>query len=199
MSRGTNETKEPLTMEEQQEENLEANETGSEENESFSENGEQPSAEPINESNAAFAELQRQADDNHSRYLRAQADFDNFRRRTLKEKEELTQYASLKLITQLLPVLDNFQRALQTGGEVAESGSFAKGVDMIYRQLFQVLETEGLKPMDAVGQPFDPELHQAIMQVESDEHEEGVVVETIQTGYLLKDKVIRPAMVKVSG
>jgi molecular chaperone GrpE len=163
------------------------------------EENEQPIAAESGEEFGIVAELQRQVDDNHSRYLRAQADFDNFRRRTLKEKEELSQYASLKLITQLLPVLDNFQRALQTGGEGAESGSFAKGVDMIYRQLFQVLEAEGLKPMDSVGQPFDPELHQAIMTVESEEHGEGIVVEAIQNGYWLKDKVIRPAMVKVSG
>jgi molecular chaperone GrpE len=143
--------------------------------------------------------VQRLADENHNRYLRAQADFDNFRRRTLKEKEELAQYASLKLVGQLLPVMDNFQRALQTGGEGAESESFAKGVDMIYRQLSQVLEAEGLKPMESVGQPFDPELHQAIMQVESEEHEDGIIVEVIQPGYVMKDKVIRPAMVKVSG
>ncbi len=70
---------------------------------------------------------------------------------------------------------------------------------MIFRQLSQVLEAEGLKTMEAEGQPFDPELHQAIMRVESDEHEEGTVVEVVQTGYMLKDKVIRPAMVKVSG
>ncbi|RED65696.1 nucleotide exchange factor GrpE [Cohnella lupini] len=196
----TNETKEPANMNEHQEDSSEAVETGSEENEVSSPEGEEVSAEQSGEETSpAVLELQRLADENHSRYLRAQADFDNFRRRTLKEKEELTQYASLKLITQLLPVLDNFQRALQTGGEGAESGSFAKGVDMIYRQLTQVMESEGLKPMESVGQPFDPELHQAIMQVESDEHEEGIVVEAIQNGYWLKDKVIRPAMVKVSG
>jgi molecular chaperone GrpE len=168
------------------------------------ENNETPSPEGEHLSEASgedkvVAELQRQADDNHSRYLRAQADFDNFRRRTLKEKEELTQYASLKVIGQLLPVLDNFQRAMQTGSEGAESDSFAKGVDMIYRQLNQVLEAEGLKQMEVIGQPFDPDLHQAIMQVESEEHAEGTVVEVIQPGYKLKDKVIRPAMVKVSG
>lgn len=194
----TNETKEPVDMDERQEDSLEQEQQlGSEGNETSASEAEQP-VEEIPAVDEAVAELQRQVDDNHSRYLRAQADFDNFRRRTLKEKEELTQYASLKLITQLLPVLDNFQRALQTGSENTDSGSFAKGVDMIYRQLFQVLEAEGLKPMEAVGQPFDPELHQAIMQVESEEHEEGVVVEAIQNGYWLKDKVIRPAMVKVS-
>ncbi|QJD83669.1 nucleotide exchange factor GrpE [Cohnella herbarum] len=194
----TKETKEPVNMEEHQEDSLEQ-ETGSDVEQTTQLDDETPAAEEINAENAAITELQRLADDNHSRYLRAQADFDNFRRRTVKEKEELTQYASLKLITQLLPVLDNFQRALQTGGEGSESESFAKGVDMIFRQLSQVLEGEGLKPMESVGQPFDPEFHQAIMQVESEEYDEGIVVEAIQTGYILKDKVIRPAMVKVSG
>lgn len=194
----TKETKEPVNMEEHQEDSLEQ-ETGSDVEQTTQLDDETPVAEESNAENAAITELQRIADDNHSRYLRAQADFDNFRRRTVKEKEELTQYASLKLITQLLPVLDNFQRALQTGNEGSESESFAKGVDMIFRQLSQVLEAEGLKPMESVGQPFDPEFHQAIMQVESEEYDEGIVVEAIQTGYILKDKVIRPAMVKVSG
>lgn len=146
-----------------------------------------------------IAELVKQADENQQRFLRAQADFDNFRRRTQKEKEELAQYASMKLITQLLPVVDNFGRALEaakTGGEVE---AFAKGVDMIFRQFESVLEQEGVKPMEVVGQPFNPDFHQAIMQVESEEHEEGIVVEEVQKGYMLKDKVLRPAMVKVSG
>lgn len=151
------------------------------------------------EGGALAEEYKRQAEENHARYLRAQADFDNFRKRTLKEKEELAQYASLKLVNQLLPVVDNFQRAMQSSGEGGEPGTFAKGVDMIYRQFAQVLENEGLKAMEPVGQPFDPELHQAIMQVESDQYEEGIVVEVVQPGYWLKDKVIRPAMVKVSG
>ncbi|MBB6729735.1 nucleotide exchange factor GrpE [Cohnella zeiphila] len=156
-------------------------------------------AQPQEQEDSRIAELRRQADELNQRYLRAQADFDNFRRRTAKEKEELAQYASLKLIGQLLPVVDNFQRALQTSPESSESQSFSKGVDMIYRQLWQVLEGEGLKLMEPVGQTFDPEVHQAIMQVESEEYEEGTVVEVVQPGYWLKDKVLRPAMVKVSG
>jgi molecular chaperone GrpE len=196
---GTNETKESETMEQQEEEsNAEQEKLTSTEVETPLE-GEHPAEAGGDGDIDVVTALQQQVDENHNRYLRAQADFDNFRRRTLKEKEELAQYASLKLVGQLLPVLDNFQRALQTGGEGAESVSFAKGVDMIYRQLSQVLEAEGLKPMEVVGQPFDPELHQAIMQVESEEYEAGTVVEVIQPGYRLKDKVIRPAMVKVSG
>lgn len=143
-------------------------------------------------------QLKQQADEHYQRLLRAQADFDNFRRRTRQEKEEFAKYASLKVVEQLLPVVDNFERALAAGKESNDYDALLKGVDMIFRQLDQVLAAEGLKPMEAVGQPFNPEYHQAIMQVESDEHEEGIVVEELQKGYLLKDKVLRPAMVKVS-
>ncbi|WHY18299.1 nucleotide exchange factor GrpE [Paenibacillus sp. G2S3] len=142
--------------------------------------------------------LQDLADEYQGRALRAQADFDNFRRRTQKEKEELAQYATSKLVTELLPVLDNFERALVTTPSSPESEAFVKGVNMIFRQLDGVLKSEGLTAMETVGQPFNPEYHQAIMQVESEEYEEGIVTEEVQKGYLLKDKVLRPAMVKVS-
>lgn len=155
--------------------------------------------QPIEPIARQLTELTQQAEDHYNRYLRVQADFDNFRRRTQREKEELAQYASLKLVEQLLPVLDNFERAMQVGAEGEEQQSFFKGMDMIRRQLLQVLEAEGLRAMEAVGEAFDPELHQAVMRVESEDHEEGIVVEVMQTGYWLKDKVLRPAMVKVSG
>ncbi|WP_018752757.1 nucleotide exchange factor GrpE [Paenibacillus sanguinis] len=143
--------------------------------------------------------LRAENEEGQQRLLRTQADFDNFRRRTVKEKEELGKYASAKLITELLPVIDNFQRALGTAGDSPEAASYTKGVEMIFRQLEGVLSAEGLVPMETVGQPFNPEFHQAIMQVESEEYEEGIVVEEVQKGYMLKDKVLRPAMVKVSG
>jgi molecular chaperone GrpE len=143
-------------------------------------------------------ELRKQADENYQRYLRTQADFDNFRRRARQEKEDYIKYASLKLIEQLLPVVDNFGRALAASKDNRDFDALLKGLDMTYRQLDQVLVQEGLTPIEAVGQPFNPELHQAVMQVESEEHGEGIVVEELQKGYMLKDKVIRPAMVKVS-
>lgn len=149
---------------------------------------------------AAQAELEtlrKQADENLERYLRVQADFDNFRRRSRQEKEDFAKYASSKLVEQLLPVLDNFERAIQSSKDSKDFDSLLKGIEMTFRQLDQVLEQEGLKRMEAAGQPFNPEYHQAIMQVESEEHEEGTVVEELQKGYLFKDKVLRPAMVKV--
>lgn len=149
-------------------------------------------------SSAELEKLQAEVLEHQQRTLRVQADFDNFRRRTQKEKEDLGKYASSKLITELLPVIDNFERALQASEENPEFESFSKGVSMIFRQLESVLATEGLTAMKSVGEPFNPEYHQAIMQVESEEYEEGIVVEEVQKGYMLKDKVLRPAMVKVS-
>jgi molecular chaperone GrpE len=168
--------------------------------------------EPVNEAGAAeaqaeemtdqeqdeIARLKAEAEEHQQRFVRAQADFDNFRRRTQKEKEELAKYASMKLVTELVPVIDNFERAMATVPEGTEVESFSKGIEMIFRQLETVLNNEGLTSMDTVGQPFNPEFHQAIMSVESDEYEEGTVVEEVQKGYMLKDKVLRPAMVKVS-
>jgi molecular chaperone GrpE len=163
---------------------------------------EQSEQTPVDEAGSEdqrYVELVKLAEENQQRYLRAQADFDNFRRRTIKEKEELGQYASMKLLGQLLPVVDNFDRAIAAASGASDYDSLVKGVDMIFRQLEQTLEQEGLKAMNVVGEPFNPEFHQAIMQVESEEHEEGIIVEEVQKGYMLKDKVLRPAMVKVSG
>ncbi|PZE22724.1 nucleotide exchange factor GrpE [Paenibacillus xerothermodurans] len=161
-------------------------------------NPENGASEPAQQIESELDKVRKESEENYQRYLRAQADFDNFRRRTRQEKEELAKYASLQVIEQLLPVVDNMERALSAGKEGKDYEALLKGVDMIFRQLEHALANEGLKAMDTIGQPFNPEFHQAIMQVESEEYDEGIVVEEIQKGYLLKDKVIRPAMVKVS-
>ncbi|GGK18396.1 nucleotide exchange factor GrpE [Caldalkalibacillus thermarum] len=155
----------------------------------------QPSVEELQ---AQLEEALQKADEYYQRYLRAQADFDNFRKRTRKEKEELQKYAALPVIEQLLPVLDNFERALAAGQSTKDAESLMKGVEMVFKQVQQVLTKQGLEEIEAVGKPFDPHFHEAVMQVESEEHESGIVVEELQKGYMLKGKVIRPAMVKVS-
>lgn len=155
----------------------------------------------VGSAEAAQAELEalrKQLEEQQERTIRAQADFDNFRRRTRQEKEEFAKYASSKLVEQMLPVLDNFERALAYSKESRDFDALLKGIEMTFRQLDQALEQEGLKRMEAAGQPFNPEFHQAIQQVESEEHEEGIIVEEVMKGYLFKDKVLRPAMVKVS-
>ncbi len=126
---------------------------------------------------------------------RTQADFENFRRRIRQEKEESLKYCSQRLVTNLLPVLDNFERALAAGG--ADVQSFMAGMELIFRQLKEVLEKEGLNAMPVVGEEFDPAKHEAVMQVESSTYADNTVAEELQKGYLLLDRVIRPAMVKV--
>jgi len=141
-------------------------------------------------------EQKARADDYYNRLARVQADYENYRRRTRQEKEEFYKYASEQLIVALLPVLDNFGRALAAEGQSIEN--FKSGVEMIYRQLQDVLHAEGLAPVPAVGEQFDPVKHEAVLQAESDEHPDNTVIEELQRGYYLKEKVIRPAMVKVA-
>jgi len=147
---------------------------------------------------AELVKAKAKAEDYYSQLQRLQADFDNFRKRTQKEKVELIKYASERLVVELLPVLDNFDRAVSAAKVNPDFTSFSQGVEMILRQLQTALSKEGLKAMEAVGQPFDPNLHDAVLRVESEEHPENTVVEELQKGYYLKEKVLRPCMVKVS-
>ena len=138
------------------------------------------------------------AEENQNKMLRALADMENLRKRVRKEQEDLQKYASQKLVEELLPVLDNFERALAADKETMTVDSLLKGVDMVYRQMTQVFEKEGLQVIEAKGKPFDPNVHQAVMQTQDPDLESGVVVEELQKGYLFKDRVIRPTMVKVN-
>lgn len=143
-----------------------------------------------------LAEQSARAEDYFNRLARMQADFDNFRRRTQKEREELIKYASEQLILSLLPVMDNFQRALEAKDE--DPRKVIEGVEMIFRQIEDVLNREGLEPIPAVGGEFDPSRHEAVMQEEAGEHPDNTVTQELRRGYYLKGKVIRPAMVKVA-
>lgn len=156
---------------------------------------ETPSVEELLEKLSA---AEQKAEENYQKLLRAQADFDNFRRRTRQEREEQAKYAALPLMEDLLPVLDNFERALIAGKEATDTASIVQGVEMVFRQVEQVLQNAGLSVIPSVGEPFDPNVHQAVAQEESSEYDSGVVTEELQKGYKLKERVIRPAMVKVS-
>ncbi len=134
----------------------------------------------------------------NQRFLRTAADFENYKRRTAQEKDDLLKYSNAKLMGELLPVLDTFQLALKTPAESTEAQNVVKGVEMIYRQMVQALEQAGMTKIEAVGQPFNPNLHEAIMQVDDDTVPEDTVVEELRAGYMLKERVIRPSMVKVS-
>lgn len=143
-------------------------------------------------------QLKVQLDELNQRFLRTAADFENYKRRTALEKDDLMKYSNAKIIGEILPVLDNFQLALKTPGDSKEVQNVIKGVEMIYRQLLQALEQAGMTKIEAVGHAFDPNLHEAIMQVDDDSVPEDTVVEELRAGYMLKERVIRPTMVKVS-
>lgn len=147
---------------------------------------------------AELEKVKEQANDYYAHLQRLQAEFDNYRKRTQKEKEDLAKYATERVVKAMLPILDNFERAMAASETKQDFNNFAQGVRMILRQMQDVLTKEGLTPIEAVGQPFDPNLHDAVLRVESDEHPENTVVEEMQKGYYLKDKVLRPSMVKVS-
>ena len=133
------------------------------------------------------------------RLVRLQAEFENYKKRMAREKAEFLKFATEGLLLEFLPVLDNLERAIASARtETAGREAVVEGIDMIARLFRATLEKAGVKPMDAVGKPFDPSLHQAVMQVESPGGPDQVVLEEIQKGYLLEGRVLRAAMVKVS-
>lgn len=146
----------------------------------------------------ALAAKSQEVERLQDRLLRLQAEFENSRKRMAREKAEFLKFAHEGLILDFLPVLDNLERAL--GAARAEVGStpLVEGIEMIARLFRSVLEKAGVKPMEAVGQPFDPAYHQAVAQVDSAQGDANMVVEEIQKGYLIEGRVLRPAMVKVS-
>lgn len=139
----------------------------------------------------AYAELE-------SQFKRLAADFENFRRRVTTEREELIKFAGSRVLENLLPVVDNFERALDAMGKATEVGQVHAGVEMIYRQLQDVLSKSGVSPMDAQGKPFDPNFHEAIAQTENPDLPDETVMAEVQKGYLYNGKVLRHAMVQVS-
>jgi molecular chaperone GrpE len=129
------------------------------------------------------------------RLLRSRAEFDNARRRAERERSEFLQFAAMDLVRDVLPVLDDFERALKV--ETADR-NYAKGVELIYQRLSETLRKLGLEPIEAAGRPFDPNLHQAVERVETDAAEDQSVLAEFQKGYNFKGKLLRPAMVKVA-
>jgi molecular chaperone GrpE len=136
-----------------------------------------------------------QEDDYRDRYLRTLADFENFRKRSEREKADFQRYALAGVIRDLLPVIDNFDRALE---HAEEGDEFHKGVALIYKQLFDVLQRHGLKPISESGVRFDPNIHEAVVREEDPSVPSHTVVAVLQKGYFLHDRLLRPAMVKVA-
>ncbi|RIV25919.1 nucleotide exchange factor GrpE [Alicyclobacillaceae bacterium I2511] len=147
-----------------------------------------------------WEQLQTEFEQLKNQLLRTQADFDNFRKRTRQEREELAKTAARNLLSELLPVLDSFDRALTSiaADVTTVPQSLREGIEMVHRQFVYIMNSQGVQAMEVEGQPFNPNVHQAVMQDSVEGTEPGVVVQELQKGYWLHDKVLRPAMVKVS-
>ena len=146
--------------------------------------------------NDELSKLQGELKTLNETYLRLYADFENFRKRTSKEKLDISSYAISDVMTKLLPIIDNFDRALSVESE--KQGSFYEGMNMISKQLKDVLISEGLEKIECVGEAFDPNLHYGVQIGNEEGYEDDIILEELQTGYKYKNKVIRPAMVKVN-
>jgi molecular chaperone GrpE len=146
---------------------------------------------------AKIEQLEADAKEASNRYLRLAADFDNYKKRARQEQSETIQFANADLIEKLLPVVDNFHRVLESAPADIDN-AWLKGVRLTLQQLDELLASQGVSPIESVGTPFDPTLHEAIGHEESDEHPEDTVVSEVRKGYRLNDKVVRPALVRVA-
>ncbi|WP_434122056.1 nucleotide exchange factor GrpE [Salinicoccus roseus] len=141
--------------------------------------------------------LKQQVETEENKYLKLYAEFENFKRRNRQEMEANNKYKHQGMVEDLLPIIDNFERALKIEGDSDSFNSLLKGVEMVYNDLINTLMKHDVREIESVGQPFDPNYHQAVMTEASDE-DDGIVIEEFQKGYILKDRIIRPSMVKVS-
>jgi molecular chaperone GrpE len=158
--------------------------------------GGSPSEEAI-VSTEPVTDLQRERDDYYDRWVRKTAEFDNYRKRVERERREQADRAVIDLLEDLLAIVDDFDLALTVEG-AARGGAYRKGVELIHAKLNEVLRKRGVRPIEALGADFDPNLHQAVIHESSPDHREGEVIGELRRGYLIGDRLLRPAMVKVA-
>lgn len=156
----------------------------------------------IAELEAKLAETETRATDSLAGWQRAQADLDNYRRRTERDRDDLARFAAQNVIMKLLPIVDNLDLAVKSADAAAEANSAVApvrdGIALIHKQFYEVLAKEGVQPIEAAGQPFDPEFHEAVMRIDTDEHPDGTVVADLRRGWTMHGKVIRATMCQVS-
>jgi molecular chaperone GrpE len=152
----------------------------------------------IEELKKKLEEKEKEAKENYDRFLRTAADLENYKKRAMREKEEWTKFANEDLIRGILPFIDNLERAVDHSQRIADTGVLIEGVRLTIQQLLQTLNKFGLSSFQSVGKPFDPARHEAMLVVETEQHEPNRVVEEFQKGYLLNDRLLRPATVSVS-
>lgn len=154
--------------------------------------------EEIDPKDQKINELQQLADENEEKYLRLYAEFENYKRRIQKENEINKTYQAQRVLTDILPAIDNIERALQIEGDDETFKSLQKGVQMVHESLINALKDNGLEVIETEGEAFDPNIHQAVVQDDNPDFESGEITQELQKGYKLKDRVLRPSMVKVN-
>ena len=152
----------------------------------------------VEELKKKLEEKEKEAKENYDRLLRMAADFENYKKRAAREKEDWTKFANEDLIKGVLPFIDNLERAVNHAQKVNDTGVLIEGIRLTLQQLLQTLNKFGLSSFESIGKPFDPAMHEAMLVVETDQHEPNQVVEEFQKGYFLNDRLLRPATVSVS-
>ena len=193
---------EEVSEAEETETETEAAESGEQAEETEESEAEDGQEAPADEKKGFFKKKKDKKDEQieelNDKLKRQMAEFDNFRKRTEKEKTQMYDMGAKSIIEKILPVIDNFERGLAAVPEEQREDAFVVGMDKVYRQMLTELDASGVKPIEAVGQEFDPNFHNAVMQVESEEYDSGVVAQELQKGYMYKDSVVRHSMVAVA-
>lgn len=195
------EEKDQTTNDEQSVENESVNQTD-ESTEQAQENLQDDNTEDTNTDvdpkDEEIQQLKKDVQENEEKYLRLYAEFENYKRRIQKENQTMRTYKSQDVLNDILPTLDNIERALQIDGEDEQFKSLKKGVEMVHESLLNALNNNGLEKIETEGQTFDPNVHQAVVQDDNPDFESGQITQELQSGYKLKDRVLRPSMVKVN-
>jgi len=161
-------------------------------------NEDDPGEDPIEILQASLGEMTTKAEEYLDGWQRARAEFANYKKRVLRENVDIRQMARGEVIKLYLDIADDLERALQEKPESGDEGSWADGIEIIFQKLHSRLEAEGIKPMNPLGEEFDPNIHEALMKEESEEYESGQIIEVMQEGYRIGDKVLRPALVRLA-
>ena len=159
---------------------------------------EEPVEEPVEVESAELTPVERERDEYRDLLLRKTAEFENFRKRIDRERQSIFETAAAGILEELLPLVDDLERALNADPASDGSEAYRKGVELIHRQLIEILRRRGVTPIEAVGQAFDPHFHQAVSHEAADDREEGEIIEEFRRGYMLGDRLLRPSMVKVA-
>ena len=179
-------------------ENVEDTTSDSDNSSNDSSNEESSEETAVDPKDEEIQQLQLKANENEEKYLRLYAEFENYKRRIQKENETNKTYQSQRVLTDILPTIDNIERALQIEGDDESFKSLQKGVQMVHESLLRALKDNGLEEIESEGQAFDPNFHQAVVQDDNPDFKSGDITQELQKGYKLKDRVLRPSMVKVS-